>query len=138
MIVCSVLWHSIRLCFRENKGVSMIFLQDYFIPGSFSFIRCSFSKLLCDGCLGHFQGICLKSSLESDCSIELPRSPVDFWVDSFQEWVTKEYLVAIYFSHKEGVLASVSFVANFQNRDLSHCSSFVGGAVHVFYLSRFL
>ena len=116
----------------------MVFLWDYFIPRSFSFICRSFGKLLCDSCLGHFQGVCFKSSFECDCSIELPRSPVDFWIDSFQEWVAKEDFIAIYFCHKEGVLASISFVADFQDRDLSYHSSFVSGAVHVLYLSRFL
>ena len=116
----------------------MVFLWDYFIPRSLSFVGCGFGKLLCDGCFGHFQGVCFKSSLESDRSIELSRSPVNFRVDGFQEWISEEDFIAIYFCHKEGVFASVSFAADFQNRDLSYRSSFVGSAVYVLYLSGFL
>jgi hypothetical protein len=55
----------------------MILFKDYFILSLFLFVSHGFSKLLCDCCFGYFQGICLKGSLESDCSIELSRSPVD-------------------------------------------------------------
>ncbi len=44
----------------------------------------------------------------------------------------------IYFCHKEGMLASVSFVADLQDHYFGYFSCFVRGAVHIFNLSWFL
>ena len=77
-------------------------------------------------------------SFKGDGSVEFSRLPIDLGIYGFQEGVTKEDFIIIYFSHKEGMFTLVSFVADFQDCYLSYFSCFVSGAIHIFYFSQFL
>ena len=92
--------------------MSVVLLWDKLCLQSYFLVRRSFCKLLRHCCSGNFLCISLKSSFKGDRSIDLSRSPVDFGVDSFQERIAKENIIVIYFSHKEGMFASVSFAAD--------------------------
>ncbi len=92
--------------------MSVVLLRDELCSRSYFLVRRSFCELLRHCCSGDFLCISLKSFFKGDHSVDLSRSPVDFGVDSFQERIAKENIIAIYFSHKEGMFASVSFAAD--------------------------
>ena len=112
MVVLAVLWQAFQFLLREYLLMSVVLFRDELCLESFLLISRSFCKLLSDCHLGDFQHISLKSSFKGYCSIDLSRLPVNLRVDGFQEGVTQENVVMIYFGHKEGMLALVSFAVD--------------------------
>ena len=116
----------------------MIFLWDDLIPGSFLLISSTFSQLLHHSCLSNFERVSLVHSFKGYCSVQFSRSPINLWVDCFQEGVSQQGLIVIYFSYKEFMFLCVVLSADFQDCEFSYFSCFVWGTINVLHLSWFL
>jgi len=102
-----------RFFFQEDEGVLMIFLWDNLILGLFLLIGSSLSQLLSHSCLGDLEHVSLVHSFKGDSAVQLSRSPVNLGINCFQEGVSEQDFIAIYFRHKELVFLPIVLSAYF-------------------------